>query len=242
MTLDTPPPHSQTSPPPRSQTSPPSRSQTSPPPRSQTSPPPCSETSLPPRSETSLPPRSQTTPSPYSPATLLQNSQDNPPIDPSLHDYASTIEDDFSDLTSLNTSQINNLEPTSLRTEFTTSSSSFGFLEPKPKVRRSWIWKHGLSVTINRKVYWQCNHCPPNQPKQYSDTSTKHPIDHLKHHRINEHGQIPSSGEPTIIQQAFGNSVQRIHFNSDLFKDLLLRWMIQSNISFLQVYTINSFI
>ncbi|RPB22507.1 hypothetical protein L211DRAFT_788718, partial [Terfezia boudieri ATCC MYA-4762] len=40
---------------------------------------------------------------------------------------------------------------------------------------------------------------------------------------------------PSIIQQAFGNSTPKIQFNSDVFKQLLVQWMVFSNISFRQV-------
>lgn len=166
---------------------------------------------------------------------MPSTSQNDPSIDPCLHDYASTIEDDDSDLTSLNTSQINNLLPGAPVQQSSISTSSFGFLEPKPKVRRSWIWKHGIPISINKKGYWQCNHCPTNHMKRYADTSIKHQIEHLKRHQINEHGPILLSGQPSMIEQAFGHSAPRIQFNHDLFKDLLLRWIIQSNISFSQV-------
>lgn len=239
---DTPSPHSQTtlstysqsSLPSHSQATLPPRSQTSLPPRSQTSLPPHSQTTLPPQSQTTPPPRSQTTPPPHSQTTPLPHSQHDTPIDPTQYDYASTIEDDLSDLTSLNSSQINNLLPGGIQCSIT-PSYSFSFLEPKPKVRRSWIWRHGIPVTINNKTYWQCNHCSTSQIKRYADTSTKHQIEHLKRHCINEQGPIPVSGEPSIIEQAFGNSLQRIQFNSDLFQSLLLHWIIQSNISFSQV-------
>ena len=168
------------------------------------------------------------------------NSQESAPIDPSLQDYDSQIDDSLSDLTSLNSAQISEIFNTgSVNTQQTTMTSSpFGFLEPRAKFRRSWIWKHGTSATIHNRTFWRCNLCPSRHAKQYADSSTKHQIEHLlQNHQLNEHGSIPptGSGPPSIIRQAFGNSHPRIQFNIDLFKDLLLRWMILSNISFAQV-------
>ena len=57
--------------------------------------------------------------------------QNNPLIDPALDGYASTIEDDFSDLTSFNSSQFN--DQCTLYSESAsataTPSSSFSFLQ-----------------------------------------------------------------------------------------------------------------
>ena len=166
---------------------------------------------------------------------------DNLPIDPALDGYASTIEDNFSDLTSFNSSQFDDqyTPQSESASASATPSSSFAFLQTRDKVRRSWIWKYSTPATIHNKTLWQCSLCPPSRPKRYADSSTKHQIEHLRsHHRMTKFGQLsPRSSEvPNIIRQAFGNSRPRIHFNSDLFKDLLIRWMIQSNISFFQVY------
>ena len=99
--------------------------------------------------------------------------------------------------------------------------------------RRSWIWRHGNEVIDNGKRYWRCNLCKTN-PKQYADRSTKHPIEHLKSHRMTENGplEIPDNN---IIRQAFGSTVPKIQFNLDIFKQLLIQWIVKCNISFRQV-------
>lgn len=190
-----------------------------------------------PDSQSSPPPSSSQEQSDAPPQHGFQGS---PPIDPNLREYDNRVDDSLSDLTSLNSAQIDDLfVPGSTNTQYTITPSPFGFLEPRAKVRRSWIWKHGTSTTVHNRTFWKCSLCPPRHAKQYADSSTKHQIEHLRTHRLTEHGLIPTqaagSEAPSIIRQAFGNSHPRIHFNIDLFKDLLLQWMILSNISFAQV-------
>src|SRR5258706_15103960 len=90
--------------------------------------------------------------------------------------------------------------------------------------RRSWIWQHGDAVTDNGKRFWQCNLCKRN-PKRYADGSTKHPIEHLKLHRMTETGPMEADTSTSIIRQAFGNSIPKIQFNADVFKQLLVQWI-----------------
>ena len=100
--------------------------------------------------------------------------------------------------------------------------------------RRSWIWQHGTAVTVQGKGYWQCKLCKRN-PKRYVDGSTKHPIDHLRFHQLSEAGPIELEAGANILRQAFGNSTPKIQFNIDVFKQLLIQWIISSHISFRQV-------
>lgn len=71
----------------------------------------------------------------------------------------------------------------------------------------------------------------------YVDSSTRHPMDHLKNkHRIVESGKLPLLGQrSSVIPQAFGNSSPRIQFNITVFRQLLLQWILLCNISFRQV-------
>lgn len=93
----------------------------------------------------------------------------------------------------------------------------------------------GDSITINNKRYWQCRVCRPGHAKKYADSSTKHPIQHLRTHRLTEYGPMELSTGPGIIQQAFGNSSPKIQFNIDVFKQLLIQWMVSCHINFRQV-------
>lgn len=109
--------------------------------------------------------------------------------------------------------------------------------EGKVKSRRSWIWKHESPVKVGNKSWWRCNLCPPLTAKMYVDTSTCHQMDHLRNrHRLTKEGRLPAPGERSgLIQQAFGNTAPRIQFNNQIFQELLLIWMLLSNISFRQV-------
>ena len=71
----------------------------------------------------------------------------------------------------------------------------------------------------------------------YVDSSTHHPMNHLKvYHRLTGAGRLPAPGQRSgLIQQAFGNTLPRIQFHNQVFQELLLTWMLLSNISFRQV-------
>ena len=71
----------------------------------------------------------------------------------------------------------------------------------------------------------------------------KNSIQHLvKVHGFYENGEpVPVIQDnestpihPRILQQSLTNSIPRLIFNSDVFKHLLLRWIITNNISFHQ--------
>jgi len=89
--------------------------------------------------------------------------------------------------------------------------------------RRSWIWRHGTAISINGKPFWRCRLCR-NNPKQYACGSTRHLIEHLRtQHRHTERGIQEPDSQNSIIRQAFGNSIPRIQFNKDTFKQLLIQ-------------------
>ncbi|KAF8430176.1 hypothetical protein EV426DRAFT_580238 [Tirmania nivea] len=91
--------------------------------------------------------------------------------------------------------------------------------------QRSWIWRHGDAVMENGCKYWKCNICR-RHPKRYADGSTKHPIEHLKTHRMTEHGLMPVVDLSTsAIHQAFGVTIPRIQFNLPVFQQLLVQWI-----------------
>jgi hypothetical protein len=62
-------------------------------------------------------------------------------------------------------------------------------------------------------------------------------IEHLRDaHRIDKDGYMDSERAVNQrIDKAFGQAQQRIVFNLDMFKQLLLRWIIVNNIPFSQV-------
>ena len=61
-------------------------------------------------------------------------------------------------------------------------------------------------------------------------------IDHLQEvHKVNREGAIPMEQGQVLIESAFGKTRPQIVFKGDLFRDLLLRWMILNHISFSQV-------
>lgn len=75
--------------------------------------------------------------------------------------------------------------------------------------------------------------------KTFSDASTRNMIEHLaEDHGItkeNQEGQKSRSSQR--IEEAFRHTShpRTIHFNKKIFKQLLVRWIIVSNISFRQV-------
>jgi len=65
--------------------------------------------------------------------------------------------------------------------------------------------------------------------------TTKNAITHLKtKHNIGPKGTIITRTTPAqqTIQVAFGRSTPRILFNENIFKELLLLWVVDANVSF----------
>lgn len=61
-------------------------------------------------------------------------------------------------------------------------------------------------------------------------------IEHLQDvHKVNWDGPRPVEQGQVLLESVFGKTHSQIVFNADLFKDLLLRWMILNHISFSQV-------
>ena len=117
------------------------------------------------------------------------------------------------------------------------SSSSNTIWHQRPSSRRSWIWKYGNTILIGHKKYWECKLCR-NNPKKYVEGSTKHPIDHLKlSHRMTAKGLLDpnAANGTTLIRQAFGTNTPKLQFNSDIFKQLMVQWMVECHVSFRQV-------
>ena len=70
----------------------------------------------------------------------------------------------------------------------------------------------------------------------FADSSTKNMIEHLHEvHKIGKEGPIPLEQGQVLIETAFGKTRPQVTFNTDLFRDLLLRWIIENHISFSQV-------
>ena len=78
-----------------------------------------------------------------------------------------------------------------------------------------------------------------SRAKTFSDTSTRNMIEHLAADngiiKDNQEGKKSQAGQR--IEEAFqhGSHPRTIHFNKIIFKQLLIRWIIVSNISFRQV-------
>jgi len=69
----------------------------------------------------------------------------------------------------------------------------------------------------------------------FSIKTTKNVIEHLRSkHNVGPEGIISAGPTSTqqMIQQALGRSMPRIVFNQDVFKDLLLQWIVDGNVSF----------
>ena len=82
----------------------------------------------------------------------------------------------------------------------------------------------------------------PAGPKQQTATTfaiaaTKNPLAHLQSkRRVGPNGKIITCVEFThqqTIEKAFGQTRPQITFNIDVFKDLSLQWIMQTNVSFL---------
>ena len=70
----------------------------------------------------------------------------------------------------------------------------------------------------------------------FADASTKNMIQHLREvHKIGKEGPIALEHGQVLIETAFGKTRPQVAFNSDLFRDLLLRWIVENHISFRQV-------
>jgi len=72
----------------------------------------------------------------------------------------------------------------------------------------------------------------------FSDSSTKNMIEHLcDTHRIGKHSPIEATlaqGQ-VLLETVFGKTRPQIVFNRDVFQNLLLRWIILNNVSFLKI-------
>jgi len=61
-------------------------------------------------------------------------------------------------------------------------------------------------------------------------------IDHLREvHIVGKDGPIALEQGQVLIETAFGKTRPQVTFNSDLFRDLLLRWIVENHIGFRQV-------
>jgi len=70
----------------------------------------------------------------------------------------------------------------------------------------------------------------------FADSSTGNMIEHLHAiHKIGKDGLKPLEQGQVLIETAFGQTRPQKTFNTDLFRDLLLRWIIKNYITFSQV-------
>jgi hypothetical protein len=71
----------------------------------------------------------------------------------------------------------------------------------------------------------------------FAVSGTKNMIDHLRDsHRIDKDGVMDTERAVNQrINKIFGKATKRIEFNLDMFKQLLLRWIIVNHIAFRQV-------
>jgi hypothetical protein len=71
--------------------------------------------------------------------------------------------------------------------------------------------------------------------RTFAVSGTKHMIDHLREaHRIDKVGVMDTEGVVNQrIDKVFGKATMRIEFNLDMFKQLLLRWIMVNHIAFL---------
>jgi len=78
----------------------------------------------------------------------------------------------------------------------------------------------------------------PRMAVTFADSSTKNMIEHLHDtHQMTKEGPLTIQLEKgqLRIETAFGNTRPQIIFNKDMFRELLLRWLVINNISFRQV-------
>jgi len=78
----------------------------------------------------------------------------------------------------------------------------------------------------------------PRMALTFADSSTKNMIEHLHYtHQMTKEGPITIQLEKgqLRIETAFGNTRPEIIFNKDMFRELLLPWLVINNISFRQV-------
>ncbi|PUU76139.1 hypothetical protein B9Z19DRAFT_1066869 [Tuber borchii] len=98
--------------------------------------------------------------------------------------------------------------------------------------------KNGTEYTTSDgKTRWRCSRCPPKGAAiTFSDSSAKSMIEHLREvYKIGKDGPIALEHGKVLIEAAFGKTRSQVAFNSDLFRDLLLRWIVENHISFRQV-------
>jgi hypothetical protein len=83
----------------------------------------------------------------------------------------------------------------------------------------------------------------PETAVHYADTTTKNAINHLvKVHQFHQNGERQTTavgmdvgdGSSSSLNNVSANTVPRILFNSDVFKQLYVHWIVTNNISFQQ--------
>ena len=119
-------------------------------------------------------------------------------------------------------------------------------------------------TTLDKRTCWRCSRCKSSfnytidryflllsviitgsvlgtnrrSAATFSDSSTKNMIEHLRDtHRIGKDGPIEATLEQgqVLLETAFGKTRPQIVFNRDVFQNLLLRWIILNNVSFLKI-------
>ncbi|KAF8533692.1 hypothetical protein BDD12DRAFT_898129 [Trichophaea hybrida] len=93
-------------------------------------------------------------------------------------------------------------------------------------------------ISKEGKLRWRCMHCPSIRSAQtFAVTGTKNMIEYLRDiHNTDKNGPMDSKHLVSQrIDKVFGKTQHRIEFNLDLFKQLLLLWIIVNHIAFRQV-------
>lgn len=132
------------------------------------------------------------------------------------------------------------------------------------KNRKSYVWlpENGIEYQKDGKLRWRCARCMlqfiyfdidrggvglilmsiycigANSAiaTTYSDSSTRNMIEHLREkHSIGKKGATFMKPQEQKIRVAFGNTMPKLSFNHDLFKQLLVNWIVTTNVSFHQV-------
>ena len=111
---------------------------------------------------------------------------------------------------------------------------------------QAWWWSHGFAVRPQdneSQLYWCCRYCNKASLEQLAQKKDKHVFDitkgrssptrHLKTHDwITE----TTSSAGTVSKVSSATSLQRHeNFDFEVFKSLLLRWIVHDNIAFRQV-------
>jgi len=110
---------------------------------------------------------------------------------------------------------------------------------PSRKRRTGYCWFpcNGIEFEDSKGIsHWRCARCLQNRAPSYTGGSTRYMTRHLDvTHGINKDnpfGAVTMAAAEGMLHTAFAKAIHKLQFNRDLFKALLVQWIVTNKISF----------